>query len=224
MSSSLSKAARIAAKFSASQKNYRFDRAEVRHLLERYNAPEVVKQTQINLGGYTRATFELVPLSKIPLEKEWSGSKGPRIQSALDKGKPLPPVTLSKERGRYTINDGIHRTSVSRKNGFTHVPAIILEWIDTPEAKQVQPAKPKLREGTWVKLQEPIEGRVYGWIDEVLTSKKEDGVVRWWYNVALVNRGDDWPDYVDVWDKDFETLKSVPGWAARLKKDLSESS
>lgn len=136
MGSSLTLAARIAAKYAANQRSYRFDKAEVRDLLDNYNDPEVIEESQINLGGYTKATFELVPLSRIKPEKRWNEQRGARLREAFSQNKILPPVRLERRGSRYEIEDGIMRTRLSMENGYTLIPAIVTEWVDTPEAMQ----------------------------------------------------------------------------------------
>ena len=213
---------RVVARYAA--KSYRVDRSAVRKELRAYNDPSVIEDSKRNLGGYTVAEYKLVPIRQINVPKKWHTTRGDRVQEAIDEGKALPPVELSLEGSRYEISDGIHRTNMSLENGFTHVPAIISSWVETPEAFDRLEDSEKREVGRWVQLHEPIHGRTVGWIEEYLTAKVVREGRRHVYSIALVKRGDTWPDYVDLMDTEFTAGRvRAPSWAQRLKEELGNS-
>jgi len=210
-------AQRVVARYS--QKHYRVDRSEVRNELRRYH--DVIKESKRDYGAYQKATYEIVPISKIQMKAKWHPDRGPKIQQALDKGKPLPPVELSKEGSRYFIDDGIHRINVSLENGYTHIPAIVTEWIETPDAKVVIENSDRREDGRWVQLHKSMDGREFGWIDDHLTTVKIQGAMRHRYSVALIKRGDGYPEFLDLNDTEFTAGRvRPPSWAARLRTEL----
>jgi hypothetical protein len=193
-------------------KSYKVDGSKVRQLLAQYNDQEAREDSQQHFGGYFDHIFELVPLSKVVIDEVWKEAKYQKVVEAIQKGVPLPPVMLSKKGGRFEITDGIHRTNASRDLGFTHIPAIIATWVATPEKKQTRLVKKELEVGTWVKLDKPIDGRSFGWVEEKLHPGK--------YNIALVKPGDDWPDFVDLEDRGFDPVEP-PSWGPRLKAEIN---
>jgi len=202
----------------ARTRSYKVDRAAVRRDL-RVNDPKIVEESKREFGGYDVAEFKLVPISKIHVPSQWHPTRGSRIQEAIDSGKPLPPVKLIPIRGRYEINDGIHRVNVSIANGFSHIPAIVTHQVETPDEMDVLRDTPILEDGSWVKLHEPMDGREYGWVDGHLTVRTIRNGRRHAYSIALVKRGDTYPDYVDLLDTSFEPVQP-PLWGPKLKEDL----
>jgi hypothetical protein len=208
---------RVATRYIASRKSYVVDRAIVRKELQGYNNPRVVEDSKKEFGGYALARFKYVPISKINLPEVWNPSRVKRIKEGIEQGKALPPIHLSSN---MEISDGIHRTNVSKEMGFTHVPAIVTYWIETPEAEvPPEPEKPQLDLGDWVKLRKPYDGRIYGWVAEQLRYRIYKGVKRWVYNIALVDKNSKWPDYPDMSDTEFDPVKP-PSWAIEIKKSF----
>jgi hypothetical protein len=210
---------RVAARHQASPrvKHYPIDRGAVRRQLQDLNDPKTQQSTREQHGGYEVFRLEMVPIRDINLPPTWNPDRERRLVEAFRDGKPLPPVRLSREGSRWNVTDGIHRTNLSKLQGFTHVPAIVGEWVETPEAfTQPEQEKPRLPLGAWVKLREPDMGRSYGWVDERLPFRREKGVPRWIYNIALVKPGDASADFVDVMDTEFDPVEP-PSWGPDVK-------
>ena len=210
---------RIAARFAGKAKSYKLDRSKANEILRRTNSPAGQEESKKLLGGYEVAKLMLVPLTDINLPDAWHPGRLKAVLEAIDAGKSLPPVRLDRPSpgGKWEISDGIHRTNSSKLRGFTHVPAIVSEWVETPEEKEeAEPEKAKLPLGAWVKLHKPDGGRSFGWVDEQVSSRMDRGVRRWIYNIALVKPGDDWPDFLDMLDTEFESV-SPPSWGGQVK-------
>lgn len=94
------------------------------------NDPAKQWASWIRLEEYTVERFDLVPLTKIPFD-EWNPQRAKDLLPKIEAGIPIDPVRLSLVDGKYTVTDGNHRTAVSKKLGFTHVPAIVDELIRT---------------------------------------------------------------------------------------------
>jgi hypothetical protein len=91
-----------------SPKHYKLDRAEARRWTDR--DPEAEKQSAKEYGFYTYSVLKILPLSEINPEEVWNPSRIARIREALQQGKPLPAIHVSKgPSGKYEISDGIHR-------------------------------------------------------------------------------------------------------------------
>jgi hypothetical protein len=58
------------------------------------------------------------------------GERWRRIDRALREGKQLPPVRLYKLGGRYFVEDGNHRVSVSRYRGLPMIEAEVTELLE----------------------------------------------------------------------------------------------
>jgi hypothetical protein len=208
----------------AKRKNYRVDMSVVRKLLASINDPEGQAESRRSYGGYSMASLEMVPLKDINLPTTWNPSRTERLQEAFDKDLPLPPVRLSREgnSGKWQVEDGIHRTNESKRRGYTHVPAIVTQWVETPnELVKPEPEKDQLPLGAWVKLRKPEGGRSFGWVEEQLGSREMFNVRRWMYSIALVKAGDDWPDFVDQSDLDFDPT-SAPPWGQETKAKIQQ--
>ena len=61
------------------------------------------------------------------LGERWRG-----VDTALREGKRLPPVRLYKLSGRYFVEDGNHRVSVSRYRGLSLIEAEVTELLEEP--------------------------------------------------------------------------------------------
>lgn len=112
---------RIAARV-ASRKTYPFDTAT--HVKAGEFPDDDLKVTQI-----TR--FEYVPISDINVPEIWSEDKLKAVQKDMASGKKLKPVRLimNDDKGKWEINDGIHRTNASILAGYEYVPAITTEYV-----------------------------------------------------------------------------------------------
>lgn len=62
------------------------------------------------------------------------GERWKRVDRALREGKQLPPVKLYKLGGRYFVEDGNHRVSVSHYRGFPLIEAEVTELIGEENA------------------------------------------------------------------------------------------
>ncbi len=202
------------------KRTWTYDRAEVNRRLRSLNDPKESALERAHHGGYLKYRLEIVPISKINVPAMWHQNRPGPIRERMSKNLPLDPVRLSVDGHRYNIEDGIHRTNVAIEFGFTHVPAIISEWIETPaDFVPPVPEKPRLDLNSWVRLHTPDGGREYGWISERLGPHLDRGVNRWLYNIALVRPGDDWPDFVDLKDIAFEPV-SPPPWGEALRTTI----
>lgn len=206
-------ALRVAERFGATH-TWKIDRAAITRKLKQWNNIEARKASMTSQGGYEDFKLVIVPISKINVPPMWKEA-GP-VRDKMREGTPIDPVRLSLDSEKYAIKDGIHRTNVAKEMGFTHVPAIVATWIETPEAKAPVPEKPQLQVGDWIKLHKPENGRVYGWVDAPMDPREDRGVKRWEYGVALVREGDTWPDFVDLKDTEFEPT-SPPLWGPSVR-------
>lgn len=219
--------ANIVARYAAAQKGltyYRYDGAAVATLLKRLNDKKAQRESRQELGGYHQAKFKLVPIKDIVVPPVWHPDRIRKVQEAMDKDVALPPIQLTKgSSGKLEITDGIHRTNASQERGLTLVPAIVSEWIPTPQDKIPTPAqKPQLPLGAWVKLHkaEKDQGQSfsYGYIDERLSTRNlDEGIKRYYYSVALVHKTSAWPSFMDLPDTTFEPV-APPPWGESVKQ------
>jgi len=77
------------------------------------------------LGGDYQ--YREVPIADITHNTEtWSEGKLKTLRDHMDAGNPIEPVHLSAtDKGAIGVGDGIHRISVARELGYTHIPAIV---------------------------------------------------------------------------------------------------
>ncbi len=68
-------------------------------------------------GRYREFTKSFLPKNKA-LRDRWT-----RVDEALSRGYPLPPVALYKLGGVYFVHDGNHRVSVAKSEGFQVIEA-----------------------------------------------------------------------------------------------------
>jgi hypothetical protein len=213
-------ALRVAARFVASTTHYRYDEGVVHAQLHTLNNPEARAESDAEFGGHNEYRFELVPLSHISVPPVWHKDRIEKVRAAIAAGVALPPVQLTEHEGRLHIDDGIHRTNASLESGFTTVPALVHKWVEVPGARRkVEPEKPQLPEGAWVRLRKPYHedsvSYVFGYVAERLGPGHEHGVKRWRYQIALVVPGVDWPNFVDMQDTAFDPT-SAPSWGRHL--------
>jgi hypothetical protein len=201
----------------ASRNHYPVDQSFVRKQLARTNDPDIRAESVAAHGGYYDMTFEVVPLRAIQIPSVWNPGRADKLQEAFDQGRPLPPVRLTKVRGRLEVEDGIHRINVSKERGFTHVPALISTWVEQ-ELPPAEQEKPQLPVGTWVRLNPGVEpGFEYGWIVSHLGHRMMNRTRRWLYEVALVTRTSDYPDFADLTDTTFEP-HAPPPWGEAVRQ------
>jgi hypothetical protein len=82
-------------------------------------------------GYWFKDDFEIVPINEIKDENVWNQQRYETIMQSLEHNMALPPVKLyyDEELKEYRLSDGIHRYNVSKKMGFTHIPAIVTRKI-----------------------------------------------------------------------------------------------
>ena len=204
----------------ARAKHYRYDSQK----LKQYNNPEVREESMRVDGGYSEWRIEIVPIKDIRIPKVWHPGRFEKAKKLLESGRAIDPIRAVEEGGsKWEIEDGIHRTNASIALGFTHMPVFASKWVETPEA--LVPESPEKRElplGAWVQMNEPYEDHSYAWIWEQLGPRKYRGVKRYWYNLALVSPGVDWPDQGDFSDTEFEPTRPPP-WGAKVKAVVEET-
>lgn len=194
-------------------KHYKLNRSLVNKLLRNLNDADAREESKRTNGGYSEHSLEVVPIRDVNVPPVWHPGREKAIQEAIVSGKKLPPVRLSREGTKWEISDGIHRTNVSKQMGFTHIPAIVSEWVETPdELVPEEPEKQQLEVGDWVKLRKPEKGLDYGYVDEKLGPRRYRGVKRYWYSVTLVNPRTKEEDWLDMSDTEFDST-SRPRWA-----------
>lgn len=199
-------AERVAQRFAA-QRHYRIDSRR----LKRLNDPDTQAQQARDHGGYSKWRIEVVPIDRIVVPKVWKPLRFDKALAAMKAGKALDPINVAPRGSRFVIEDGIHRTNASLAMGYTHIPVFLSEWIETPEAFVAEePQKPELALGSWVKLRKRFDGHEYGWVDEKLGPRAYRGVKRFWYGLALVSKGDQWPDFADFGDTEFDPVRAPP--------------
>jgi len=206
---------RVAQRYAAQRKHYRFDQRKLKGL----NHPGGREDSMREDGGYSVYKIKVVPIKDVKVPKVWKPGRLPKLLERMRKDQPIDPIRADKTGSKWEISDGIHRTNASIEMGYTHIPILYSEWVETPEAFVPEPPeKPQLRLGEWVKLKEPVAGREYGWVVEKLGPRKFRQVKRHWYNVALVKPGDEkqrWTEDIDLADTDFEPVRPPP-WGPPL--------
>ena len=207
----------LATRVASRARTYKYDRARTNQILRSHNDPKVQLEERQDRGGYEVWKLQFVPIKDIDLPAVWNEAKAQAVRNDMDAGKALMPVRLYRQGSKWGIDDGIHRTNVSKERGFTHVPAFTPEFIATPEEEIPEPPeKPQLRVGDWIKLNKPYEDHSYGWVEETLGSKYWRGVRRYMYGLMLVRPEDDWPQQGDFSDNELEPVHA-PTWGPRVK-------
>ena len=204
----------------ASARTWKVDRADVKRKLRELNDPVRSAESKRMFGGYSKFRLEMIPISRINVKPMWHPGRPEPLRKRMQVGLPIDPVRLSlDETGRYDIGDGIHRTNVAIEMGYSHVPAIVSEWVETPdEVVAPESQKSQLALGSWVHLHEPFDRREYGWVDEHLGTRPDRGVKRWMYGIALVKPGDTYPHFADFRDTELEPC-SPPPWGEIVRRD-----
>lgn len=200
------------------RKHYKYDRRKLRTR----NDPAVQEASKKQDGGYSVYRIEIVPLRDIKVPAVWNPGRLSQALEHMRKGTPLDPIEATKIGSKWEISDGIHRTNASIEMGYTHIPVLTSDWIETPnELVPEEPEKQQLSLGAWVKMRKPYEGLTYGWVDEVLGPRRWRGVKRYWYSIALVDQRTDWPNFIDANDTEFDPTRP-PSWGP-VRKQVIET-
>lgn len=204
------------------KRHYRVDKRELRRLNDK-QARQDSKRTH---GGYEQWAIEIVPIKDIAVPKVWKPNRFAKALQWLKEGKSLDPIRLSREGGgKWQIGDGIHRTNASMEMGYTHVPAYVAEWVRTPDEyvpEEVEKAQVPI--GGWVQLRKAHDRRTVAWVEDQLGQRDWRGVKRHRYGLALIRKGDDWPDFVDFTDNELDPLPRPPSWAVDIQKQIGVGS
>ncbi len=210
-------ASKVVRRFAAIKgKHYPINRRKLKDL----NSLATRKESMALYGGYEDWRIEVVPIKDIRVPPVWNPRRYEEALKYLQSGKPIDPIRANKEGGKWEIEDGIHRTNASQDLGYTHVPVLTSTWVETPEALvPEEPEKSQLPVGSWVKLREPFDGRLYGWVSEQLGAITLRGVKRWKYGLALVDPHSDWPDQGDFSDKEFDPSRPPP-WGKEVENQI----
>jgi hypothetical protein len=175
-----------------------------------FNDKKSIEESKKLYGGYTVYKFNLIPLKDIIIPKVWNPGRLESVNKAIQENKNLPPIRLSinHKKSKWEIEDGIHRANASKNAGFTHIPAICSEWIETPdEIVPPEPQKDKLNPGDWVKLREAFDGKIYGQIKEFIGQSLVGKIKRYIYAITLVDENgikESFP--ADFSDKEFDKI------------------
>ena len=87
-----------------------------------------------SVGRYRDFTRTFLPRNPAVAER-WK-----RLDMALNRLEPIPPIEVYKLGDVYFVKDGNHRVSVARANGFTHIEAYVTEIpVKVPIDPDVQP-------------------------------------------------------------------------------------
>jgi 2'-5' RNA ligase len=95
---------------------------------------ETAEEEFKNFGGWEKKLFKIIPISEVEQQDIWSQGKYDRALKHIQDGTPLDPVKLGRHvnGAEWAITDGIHRIAASKTLGYTHVPAVVGEWIKEP--------------------------------------------------------------------------------------------
>jgi 2'-5' RNA ligase len=128
--------AKIEAYYKTAQiKNYKYDTHAADRFLEMFNGDEEAKQEEFNqYGGWGNYYFDIIPINDIEDKPIWSQEKYDAVLQKMKDGVALDPIRIARPDsvGKFVIIDGIHRIAASKELGYTHVPALINDWITTP--------------------------------------------------------------------------------------------
>ncbi len=121
----------------ASTNHYQYDPAVVTRWLEMFSDPKSNKEEYDQYGAWSKYSFKMVPISEIEKKPIWSQKKYDINLEKMKNGTPLEPIKLTDniDGKKLVITDGIHRVAASETLGYTHIPAIVTEWIQTPPPK-----------------------------------------------------------------------------------------
>jgi len=87
-----------------------------------------------SVGRYRDFTRTFLPRNEAVAER-WK-----RLDMALNRMEPIPPIEVYKLGDVYFVKDGNHRVSVARANGLTHIEAYVTEIpVKVPIEPDVQP-------------------------------------------------------------------------------------
>jgi hypothetical protein len=118
-------------------------------------------------GEYSIDYFDLVPIDRIKFD-EWNPQRSKDLIPKMQQGVPLDPVRLSLSNGWFTVGDGNHRVAVSKKMGFTHVPAIISRIVkkkpDFPPPPEIDEELLKLEASRFIQKLRNESGAELFWV------------------------------------------------------------
>lgn len=87
-----------------------------------------------SVGRYRDFTRAFLPRNEA-LAERWK-----RLDMALNRMEPIPPIEVYKLGDAYFVKDGNHRVSVARANGLTYIEAYVTEIpVKVPIGPDVQP-------------------------------------------------------------------------------------
>lgn len=121
----------------ASANHYTYDPAVVTRWLDMFGDKEATQEEYDQYGAWSKYSFKMVPISDIEKKPIWSQKKYDINLEKMRENIPLEPIKLTDniDGKKLIITDGIHRVAASETMGYTHVPAIVTEWIQTPPPK-----------------------------------------------------------------------------------------
>lgn len=177
----------------------------------------------LDYGEFTKRSIQLVPIDKVDFEP-WNEGRYDNVVAKMEGNKALDPVDLHKRsNGRYMVNDGNHRTAVSKKMGYTHVPAVVSEVIKGKPSKEPPPAlKKELMEREALALSHVLRREL--WKLQVEASWRKTGKDNYTYFISFWDLNLDSTDYpLKVTDKgDFNEVDfSYKGnnYRKKIRKD-----
>jgi 2'-5' RNA ligase len=115
--------------------HYKYDDLAAQRFLEYFNADEDAALKEFEeYGGWGLYYFDIVPITAIEEKAVWSQEKYEAVLQKMKENIALDPVKLSHSDsgGKFIIIDGIHRIAASKTLGYTHVPALVNDWVKTP--------------------------------------------------------------------------------------------
>jgi len=115
--------------------HYKYDDLAVKRFLEMFNGDDDALQEEYNqYGGWGLYYFDIIPISVIEDKPIWSKEKYDVVLQKMKDGVTLDPIRIAHRDGggKFVIIDGIHRIAASKELGYTHVPALVNDWVKTP--------------------------------------------------------------------------------------------
>lgn len=119
----------------AQESHYKYAQSGIDNYLDMFgHSYDTAKEEFKNLGGWEKKLFKIIPISDIEHQDIWSQGKYDIALKHIQAGTPLDPVKLGRHvnGAEWAITDGIHRIAASKALGYTHVPALVGEWITEP--------------------------------------------------------------------------------------------
>lgn len=168
--------------------HYPVDMGTVRKKTRRSKEEEA--ESAREMGWFAYNVFEIVTMNRIIHQEVWNPPRFDKALKLMQQGTRLDPISVSKEPdGRFSISNGIHRFNASQAMGYTHIPVIYSVVVETPDAQVVEPVKPRLERGTWVRLRKPRGVSEWAVIDEYLSQRFWQGAQRYMYSLVGIEKG-----------------------------------